>query len=188
MDTQRCGSRQKKFKRSNVVSKNRTAANDAEVSCKAIEFVGRGSMVWRLVCDACSRAACNRRSKFIIAASRTRRRWGGESLRLTIDSQLQASRARGWRVASTSDAASRTERVDVAEVEILELKFHNQMPHLFKELLRTFPLRSTGFSKYSNRRRLLLGSRRRRARGLRWCHGSMLRTDLIKQSWVLHRR
>lgn len=68
----------------------------------------------------------------------------GESLRLTIDSQMRAGATDGWRVSSDSSEGYR--QIDGGE--ILELKFHNKMPHLFKELLRTFPIPVTGFSKY----------------------------------------
>lgn len=68
----------------------------------------------------------------------------GQSLRLTIDSHMTAGPIDGWNV---------THRVpnnfsSIADHEILELKFHNQMPPLFKQLLRTFSIPATGFSKY----------------------------------------
>lgn len=68
----------------------------------------------------------------------------GENLRLTIDSQMRAGTTDGWRV--NSDSSESYCQIDGGE--ILELKFHNKMPHLFKELLRTFPIPATGFSKY----------------------------------------
>jgi len=71
--------------------------------------------------------------------------WEGQSLRLTIDSQLQASEVDGWTVASTADAVNRKQ---IDSDEVLELKFYNHMPALFKSLLRTFPIAATGFSKY----------------------------------------
>lgn len=69
---------------------------------------------------------------------------GNENLRLTIDSQIAATPTDGWRVSSTHSNPLSA----IAECEILELKFHNQMPHLFKELLRQFSIPATGFSKY----------------------------------------
>jgi VTC domain len=72
----------------------------------------------------------------------------GENLRLTIDYQLQRSPADGWNVASTSENLNHGQRVSTTEAEILELKFHNRMPHLFKELLRTFAIQPASFSKY----------------------------------------
>ncbi|MCC9642807.1 polyphosphate polymerase domain-containing protein [Rhodopirellula sp. JC740] len=72
----------------------------------------------------------------------------GQNIRLTIDSHLHASPARGWQVAREDDAHERAHRVQATEYEILELKFHRYMPHVFKELLRTFPIPVTGFSKY----------------------------------------
>ncbi|EKK03722.1 protein containing VTC domain protein [Rhodopirellula baltica SH28] len=72
----------------------------------------------------------------------------GQNMRLTIDSQLHASPASGWEVASEEAGSDRTQRVKATELEILELKFHRIMPHRFKELLREFPIPVTGFSKY----------------------------------------
>jgi hypothetical protein len=72
----------------------------------------------------------------------------GQNMRLTIDSQLHASPASGWNVASEEAGSDRTQRVKATGLEILELKFHRFMPHRFKELLREFPIPLTGFSKY----------------------------------------
>ncbi|PHQ33832.1 polyphosphate polymerase domain-containing protein [Rhodopirellula bahusiensis] len=72
----------------------------------------------------------------------------GQNMRLTIDSQLHASPASGWDVASEEAGSDRTQRVKATGLEILELKFHRFMPHRFKELLREFPIPVTGFSKY----------------------------------------
>lgn len=72
----------------------------------------------------------------------------GQNMRLTIDSQLHASPASGWDVASEEAGSDRTQRVKATGLEILELKFHRFMPHRFKELLREFPIPMTGFSKY----------------------------------------
>ncbi|MFG0267357.1 MAG: polyphosphate polymerase domain-containing protein [Rhodopirellula sp. JB055] len=72
----------------------------------------------------------------------------GQNMRLTIDSQLHASPASGWDVASENSDSDRSQRVKATGLEILELKFHRFMPHRFKELLREFPIPLTGFSKY----------------------------------------
>lgn len=68
----------------------------------------------------------------------------GVNLRLTIDSHMSAGPVDGWNV--TTDAACQD--MAIGEYEILELKFNNQMPALFKKLLRTFPIPATGFSKF----------------------------------------
>ena len=72
-----------------------------------------------------------------------------ESLRLTIDSDMQATVVNGWQVAKTDDPPmkNRCPRA-FGEAEILELKFHNRMPLLFKQLLQTFAIPASGFSKY----------------------------------------
>ncbi|TWU48516.1 VTC domain protein [Rubripirellula tenax] len=137
-----------KRKKANVVRKNRSATSEDEV-------------VRRLTDDSEPTLWCGDWFVSRIAERRLQptvqvhyRRFartstlGGESLRLTIDSHLQASPANGWQVAASSDNANRTARIDTADIEILELKFLNQMPHLFKELLRTFAIPATGFSKY----------------------------------------
>jgi hypothetical protein len=67
-----------------------------------------------------------------------------ENLRLTIDSHIQCSLPSQWNVSQRAEVIVR----DVPNVYILELKFCNQMPSLFKDLLRTFPLARTSFSKY----------------------------------------
>ncbi|KLU07379.1 hypothetical protein RISK_000457 [Rhodopirellula islandica] len=72
----------------------------------------------------------------------------GQNMRLTIDSQLHASPASEWEVASEDASSDRSQRVKATPLEILELKFHRIMPHRFKELLREFPIPVTGFSKY----------------------------------------
>ncbi|TWT79365.1 VTC domain protein [Planctomycetes bacterium CA13] len=70
---------------------------------------------------------------------------GGESMRLTIDSDLQAMASSDWRVREHDSELMSA----IDNVQILELKFHNHMPYLFKELLREFPLSMTSFSKYN---------------------------------------
>ncbi|QDS94024.1 VTC domain protein [Roseimaritima multifibrata] len=68
----------------------------------------------------------------------------GENLRLTIDSHMSTGPVDDWKV-STGGAR---QDLAIGEHEILELKFNNQMPALFKKLLRTFPIPATGFSKF----------------------------------------
>jgi hypothetical protein len=72
----------------------------------------------------------------------------GESLRLTIDSQLQATPVNGWNDSLLFGRMSTSAPITVSDQQILELKFHNHMPTLFKDLLRRFALSSRGFSKY----------------------------------------
>ncbi|MEZ6134836.1 MAG: polyphosphate polymerase domain-containing protein [Pirellulaceae bacterium] len=71
-----------------------------------------------------------------------------ESLRLTIDSQLQASRVEGWHDSLINSRSNNEVRRDAPTVHILELKFHNRMPKLFKELLTQFLIPASRFSKY----------------------------------------
>ncbi|MEZ6048668.1 MAG: polyphosphate polymerase domain-containing protein [Planctomycetaceae bacterium] len=66
----------------------------------------------------------------------------GESLRLTIDSELQAASTTSCLFRDTLPLQS------IETPDILELKFHNRMPLLFKQLLSQFPLTCQGFSKY----------------------------------------
>ncbi|QDT41723.1 VTC domain protein [Gimesia alba] len=66
------------------------------------------------------------------------------TIRLTIDSQLTGCRSSLWEV---PNRAPRWTSLS-PEIEILELKFHNVLPPLFKKLLLEFPILSTGFSKY----------------------------------------
>ncbi len=90
----------------------------------------------------------------------------GESLRLTIDSHMRARPVDGWRVAHNS-AVGKTSAYQAAEPpnealspyngelpfgesQILELKFHNHMPQLFKQLLLSLAIPTSGFSKYSH--------------------------------------
>ena len=71
-----------------------------------------------------------------------------ENLRLTIDSQLQASRVDGWHDTLIANHPSHASRFNLSPVHILELKFHNHMPLLFKELLSKFAIPAGGFSKF----------------------------------------
>ncbi|WP_253155653.1 polyphosphate polymerase domain-containing protein [Stieleria tagensis] len=72
---------------------------------------------------------------------------GQETLRLTIDSQMKARPIDGWNVA-TESGAPLCPAVSFGHYEVLELKFHDQMPSLFKQLLTQFVIPGTGFSKY----------------------------------------
>lgn len=74
-----------------------------------------------------------------------------ENLRLTIDSNMAACAPNGWNVATPRhDASSALNRGfrSIGDFEILELKFQNQMPTIFKELLSSFPIPGTKFSKF----------------------------------------
>ncbi len=70
-----------------------------------------------------------------------------QTMRLTIDSQLEASLPS--LDGSIGDTATANKR-SLGSIEILELKFNGVLPDLFKSLLTTFPLRAAGFSKYRN--------------------------------------
>ncbi len=136
-----------KRKKSDVVNKNRTATNDGEVVARLSDL--SDPTAW---CGSwfATRVSERRLQPTVQVHYRRFARTstlGGENMRLTIDSQLQASAADGWNVASTSDAANQ-DRIRATDAEILELKFHNTMPVLFKELLMTFAIPVTGFSKY----------------------------------------
>lgn len=139
-----------KRKRKDVVRKNRTAVPENDV-------------LERLSCDSSPTDAswCGDWFAQRIAHRRLRpavqvhyRRFArtstldNESLRLTVDSHLQTSRISGWEDSLVNSRANELPRRDVSSVQILELKFHNHMPLLFKELLMQFSLPASGFSKY----------------------------------------
>ncbi|MEM6471307.1 MAG: polyphosphate polymerase domain-containing protein [Planctomycetota bacterium] len=71
----------------------------------------------------------------------------GHRLRLTIDDAMCARRPLGWQVFGESEC-QRQRGLQFGQHEVLELKFDKAMPPLFKELLRTFELPATSFSKY----------------------------------------
>ncbi|TWU35730.1 VTC domain protein [Novipirellula aureliae] len=137
-----------KRKKSYVVNKNRTAASEEETVSRLTNLADQSPWCG----DWFAARIIERRMHPTIQVHY--RRFARTStlstnhLRLTIDSRLQTSPANGWNVASTSDRANQSQRVSATDVEILELKFQNQMPHLFKELLRTYAIAETGFSKY----------------------------------------
>lgn len=70
---------------------------------------------------------------------------GHQPIRLTIDSHLESSLP-----LADGNICDRptNEKRPFGSLEILELKFNGMMPDLFKELLETFPLQATGFSKF----------------------------------------
>lgn len=65
-------------------------------------------------------------------------------IRLTIDNQLAGQKCSRWEIPDQP-----SDRSDLyLGGEIMELKFHDILPPLFKRLLLEIPLISTGFSKY----------------------------------------
>ncbi len=137
-----------KRKRSNVVKKNRTATNGDEVVARLSNLADQAPWCGEWFA---SRILERRLQPTVQIHYRRFARTStldGESLRLTIDSHLQTSPAHGWHVAATSDSVNRCLRMHATDTEVLELKFHNRMPYLFKELLRSFAIPATSFSKY----------------------------------------
>ena len=68
---------------------------------------------------------------------------GGQSVRLTIDENLIGVPARGW------EALPLEEGLDLLPGgALLELKFHDTMPELFRRLLPELPLQTARVSKY----------------------------------------
>ncbi|WP_168567088.1 polyphosphate polymerase domain-containing protein [Crateriforma spongiae] len=80
----------------------------------------------------------------------------GQTVRLTIDDGMTASPADGWTVPHASGF-----RPDVrfGNGKVLELKFHGILPLMFKDLLRTFTIPASGFSKYRHAMQALAASR-----------------------------
>ncbi|QDU02146.1 VTC domain protein [Gimesia chilikensis] len=67
-----------------------------------------------------------------------------QTIRLTIDNRLAGQKSNHWNI-----PAQPTDRSELClGGEIIELKFHDILPPLFKRLLLEIPLISTGFSKY----------------------------------------
>lgn len=145
-----------KRKKKMVVRKNRTAVFESDLMPRVMSL-NRGGPVEESATDDswCGDWFLDRLDKrrlqpaIQIAYQRFARTTthNGENLRLTIDSQMTASPVKGWSVA-TPPSDEIQDRRSFADGEVLKLKFHNQMPHLFKELLRTFVIPATGFSKY----------------------------------------
>lgn len=68
----------------------------------------------------------------------------GETIRLTIDRQLQATLAEGWTIPTALLGGP-----DLLEgAHILELKFRGALPSFFRNLVQELRLQPTGFSKY----------------------------------------
>ncbi len=139
-----------KRKKKEVVRKNRTAVPGNEVferlskpsTCENLPWCG--DWFAQRVADRGLRPAIQVHYRRFARTSTLE----GENLRLTIDSQLQASQVSGWDDSLVNSQSDNLPRQDVSPVQILELKFHNHMPVLFKELLQQFALPANGFSKY----------------------------------------
>lgn len=71
----------------------------------------------------------------------------GQNVRLTIDDSMTAATANGWTVPSTTNFVP---HVEFGDCKVLELKFNGPTPPIFKDLLRTFAIPASGFSKYRN--------------------------------------
>ena len=139
-----------KRKKQDVVRKSRTAVPESEV-LERLPLEPRGAEdVW------CGEWFAERvaKRKLIPTVQVHYRRFArmatldNQSLRLTIDSQLQASRITGWHDSLIASRSSDACRVDISPAHILELKFHNHTPVLFKQLLCQFALPTSSFSKY----------------------------------------
>jgi hypothetical protein len=68
---------------------------------------------------------------------------GGQSLRLTIDEHLLGTPAQGWEAQPLQEGLELLPRG-----ALLELKFHDAMPALFRSLLPELPLQAARVSKY----------------------------------------
>jgi hypothetical protein len=131
-----------------VVTKNRTAVTEEELHIRALECHD----TWQADAPWCGDWFLERihRRGLQPSVQVHYRRFartailGNESLRLTIDSHLQSSLPQGWQVMNREQVKV----IDSANVEVLELKFHNHMPSRFKDLLRSIPIKLTPFSKY----------------------------------------
>ncbi len=146
-----------KSKKQLVVRKNRTAVPESELLARFVDGVvqeysadAQGPWCGDWFLDRVVRR--NLRPTIQVSYQRFARIsiHNGESLRLTIDNRLTASPAEGCKVlAFPGDRAdTQTPQVAFGDHEILELKFHNHIPYLFRELLRTFAIPLTGFSKF----------------------------------------
>lgn len=143
-----------KRKKKMVVRKNRTAIPDLQLAEKLslcdqiqdalpIQTDWQGDWFRKRVCDRSLEPAVQ------ISYRRFARSAGPDqnSARLTIDSQMKARPSNGWTVTSAADD-DQVEWEQISSREVLELKFHDVMPELFKNLLREFVIPATGFSKY----------------------------------------
>lgn len=70
-----------------------------------------------------------------------------QNIRLTIDSHMVAAPVDRWSVPKTSPF-HRCQLMPFGLHQVLELKFTGVMPVLFKQLLQTFTIPASGFSKY----------------------------------------
>lgn len=139
-----------KRKKKDIVHKNRTAVPQLEVVerfCCEPSLDGStwcGDWFLKRVAERSLRPAVQVHYRRFARTSTL----DGENLRLTIDSHLQASPVSDWDESLVSRHSNGELRRDVSEVQILELKFHNHLPWLFKELLKEFAIPASGFSKF----------------------------------------
>ncbi len=139
-----------KRKKKDVVRKNRTAVPANEVLDRLANEPSLASTDW---CgDWFSERVAERSLRPTVQVHYRRfartSTLAGESLRLTIDSHIQASQISGWDDSLVSSCSMDSPRRNASPVQILELKFHNHMPMLFKELLQQFAIPTSNFSKY----------------------------------------
>ncbi|QDV62323.1 VTC domain protein [Crateriforma conspicua] len=80
----------------------------------------------------------------------------GQTIRLTIDDCMTASPADGWTVPLASEFCP---DVQFGNGKVLELKFNGILPLMFKDLLRTFTIPASGFSKYRHAMQALAANR-----------------------------
>lgn len=139
-----------KRKKKDVVHKNRTAVPELEVVERLCGEPSLERSTWcgdwflKRVAERSLRPAVQVHYRRFARTSTL----DGENLRLTIDSHLQASPVSDWDESLVSRHSHGELRRDVSAVQILELKFHNHMPWLFKELLKEFAIPANGFSKF----------------------------------------
>jgi hypothetical protein len=139
-----------KRKRQSIVRKNRMAVAEREVWNHLVVGSASTAEHW---CGAWFRERVARRSLGPTIDVHYRRFarmacMDGQSVRLTIDSHLEATPVAAWEGSAILDRSLSAERRRLAPVSILELKFNNHLPHIFKELLREFALSTGSFSKY----------------------------------------
>lgn len=83
---------------------------------------------------------------------------GGQDVRLTIDENLIGTPTRGWEAQPLQEGIAL-----LAGGALLELKFHDSMPELFRQLLPELPARTARVSKYRRCVRLCGLAREREA-------------------------
>jgi hypothetical protein len=139
-----------KRKQKDIVRKNRTAVPTSEVAAQLCSSSNRVGDTWcgdwfaQRIADRCLKPAVQVHYQRFARTSTLE----GESLRLTIDRHLQASRVSSWDDSLVNSKVTRTPRQHISSAQILELKFNNFMPLLFKEFLKEFAISASGFSKY----------------------------------------